>query len=57
MQLDSRRGDGILYVVKNHFHPPGDTSVDALAVHPRLERLEERSFRGLSVYKLRELDR
>lgn len=57
LQLDSRRGDGILYVVKNHFHPPGDTSVDALAVHPRLERLEERSFRGLSVYKLRELDR
>ncbi len=57
LRLDERRGDGILYVVKNHFHPPDDTSVDALAVHPRLERLEERSFRGLSVYKMRELAR
>jgi len=54
LRLDERRADGVLYLVKNRFHPPGDTTIDALVACPRLELLEQRSFRSLTVYELRE---
>lgn len=54
LRLDERRTDGVLYLVKNRFHPPGDTTIDALLASPRLELLEQRSFKSLTVYELRE---
>ena len=50
LQLDERAQDGVFYILRNRWHPPGDTTVDAL-----LERASSRSTRSrsLTIYKMR----
>jgi uncharacterized membrane protein len=53
--LDPRAkiGDGVFYLLRNHWHPPGDTTVESLVASPEIEILETRAFAGVSVWKAR----
>jgi hypothetical protein len=49
----ARIGDGIFYLLRNHWHPPGDTTVESLVASPQIEILETRAFSGVTVWKAR----
>jgi len=48
--------EGVFYLVKNHWHPPRDTTIDTLVANPRFRPVEIREYRGVTVYKMRESD-
>ncbi len=56
LRLDERRRDGVFYLVQNRWHPPGDTTIAALTANPRLRVVSTRSYRGLTLYEMRELE-
>lgn len=53
--LDPRAkiGDGVFYLMRNHWHPPDDTTVERLVASPEVEVLETRAFSGVTVWKAR----
>jgi hypothetical protein len=57
LRLDERRRDGVLYLLKDRWHPPNDASADALLRDPGLRVLDRRSFGSITVYKLAEAGR
>lgn len=53
LDLASRSKDDVFYLVREHFHPPGDTSVQRVLAEARVEVLEAHNFTGISAYKVR----
>ena len=53
LDLPARGKDGVFYLVRAEWHPPGDTSVQRLLVNAGIEVLERHEFTGISVHKVR----
>ena len=53
LQLEQRAAGGVFYLLANRWHPPGDRSVEAILEHPQVLKIETRSFRSLTIHKLR----
>ncbi len=53
--LDPRAqiGDGAFYLLRNHWHPPADRTVEMLVASPDVEILETKAFAGVTVWKAR----
>jgi hypothetical protein len=49
--------DGILYLLDNLWHPTGAGRVQALVEGDRFEELDRRDLRGLTIFKVRDLQR
>ncbi len=49
----ARAGEGVFYLMRNHWHPPGDTTVESLVASPQVEILETKAFAGVTVWKAR----
>jgi len=53
LDLATRGKDGVFYLVREHWHPPGDTTVQRLVADPGVEVLETQRYTGISVHKVR----
>lgn len=53
LDLPERGRDGVFYLVREEWHPPGDTSVQRLLDNPGIEVLESHEVTGIDVHKVR----
>jgi 4-amino-4-deoxy-L-arabinose transferase-like glycosyltransferase len=55
LRLGDRMRDDVCYLVRDHWHPhvSVDATLEALLRHPRVEPLEQHSFTGITVHKVR----